>query len=132
VANVLALSGGKWRCSWDNDKVHQAAKLGDLHLERVPLSPFSPDMHCVVEHAIGRTWRRFKRRAQLEMGVKASMDEYKDLLEECFNSECDTATIWADCARLPTLYKVISAPEGQEVEGYQGSGGGWPHPKLYH
>jgi len=131
VHDMLKLTGG-WKFSWDNDGCHTSASEDHPDLERFPLTPHSPDMHCVVEHAVGRTWRRFKRRRQLELGPDPPMDEYMDLLVEFFEEACDSHVIWGDCARLPLIYKVISSPTTEWVDGYQGSAGNWPHPRLYH
>lgn len=123
---------GCWRFSWDNDNIHTRAHVSSLHLEQVKLPTYSPDMHCVVEHTVSRTWRMFKRRAALLLGPDDSVEEYKDLVTKCFEIVALPETISKDVVRLPLIYKVISTPKGQYVGEYEGSGGDWPHPHLYH
>ena len=132
VAPVLAQAGG-WHFSWDGDGIHRSGDIkGKLGIEGEELPPYSPDMHCVVEHAIGRLWQRFTRR-KAEVGPRAKVEEYMSLIEECFKDTSTNQTIWCDVARLPLIYDVISAPPEQLVHGkYRGSDGDWPHPRPYH
>lgn len=130
-ADVLALTGGKWRYSWDGAGIHRPEVADEVGVEQVELPPYSPDMHCVVEHAVANTWKKFHK-AKRALPLKPSMEEIMDCLERCFEEAAKPEIIYADAMRLHQIYRAIATPKGQPAGEWEGSGGDWPHPRLYH
>jgi hypothetical protein len=132
VKQNVDLAGG-WRFSWDNAGHHKFSPelLEARGMQTVPLPPYSPDLHCVVEHAVGRTWGAFLK-ARRALPRKAQPDDYIDVLLDSFSNANQAPTIASDVLRLPEIYKVISTSPSQDMGKYKGSLGDWPHPRLYH
>ena len=131
LAAVLELTGGKWRYSWDNDGIHKPIKPEELDMERIELPPYSPDLHCVVEHAVANTWKEFNKRKR-RLPPNPTMPMLKDCLVESFEVAADQLVIYGDTMRLPQIYRVVGTDKGEPAGDYEGSGGDWPHPRLYH
>jgi hypothetical protein len=73
---------------------------------RVPLPPYAPDMHRVIEHTHGTAEMRFRKWMYSHPG-KHTMEQYMAAFEELYK-ECTTAAIIsADVAGLPELYSWI-------------------------
>lgn len=132
IKHIVESAGG-WRFSWDNAGQHKfsAEMLQARGMQWVPLPPYSPDLHRVVEHAVGRTWRAFLK-ARRGIPKSAKPDEYMDVLVDCFQEANTSPTVASDVMGLPEVYKVISSPLGADCGKYLGSAGDWPHPRLYH
>lgn len=137
--SALLKQGERWHYSWDNDSIHKGdmAAVQPMVQARWPvLPPYSPDMHCVVEHTVGRTWKLFNKMRR-DLPNNPTMSELKEELLDAFEKSAAAATIRADVARLPLLYEVLCTRKHQVVRGpggrtYKGSCGNWPEPSLYH
>lgn len=131
LADVLALTGGKWRYSWDNDGIHKPINPEELGIEGIDLPPYSPDMHCVVEHAVAHSLSKFYK-AKRRLPSKPNVQQFKQCLTASFEEAADQLVIYADTMRLPQVYRSVGTEEGEPAGDYVGSGGDWPHPRLYH
>jgi hypothetical protein len=119
-------AGVKPQVSFDNDQIHVTAL--EKHEEelkqkcrwnastmRCPLSPYSPDMHRVIEHTHGMATLKFRQ--WLYNNPKAyDVHQYKKAFEQIYRECCTAAVISKDVAGLPEVYKAIIAERG-----------GWPH-----
>lgn len=128
--SVMDITGG-WHLSYDNDSIHTSANLPSLGIRPFKCPAYSPDIHSAAEHAVARTWLKFKKDKR-SLPTSPSMETYKTTLEEAFKKANPQDTVYNDVMRLPMVYKVINTPKDQAVGKYQGSGGDWPHPRLYH
>jgi hypothetical protein len=118
-------AGVKPLISFDNDKIHLSALdkhavqlkkqyKWDSSTMRCPLSPYSPDMHRVIEHTHGLATIKF-RQWLYNNPKKYEVHEYQAAFEEIYR-ECSSApVISADVASLPEVYKAVIAEDG-----------GWP------
>lgn len=109
--------------SFDNDKIHQKpetlAALKINYKNRLPLPPYSPDMHRVIEYTVGRLKTAFRKWLYAHPGAN-TMEKYQDALTTIFfnkkkKSVADAETINKSVKRLPSLFKEILAAKG-----------GWP------
>ena len=124
--------------SYDNAGAHNGheALLRTLGLQRVPLSPHSPDIHKVIEH----TFARFKRRVaellyaqlpQLPEGRRPSLAVVAKVVADALKAAATRDAIAGDVASLPHTLQIIATERLQEVELSNGrvvlgSGGDWP------
>ena len=111
----LLRRGESWLYSWDNDKVHQGAKLENMDIqeeERFELPELSSDMHKVVEHV--HAWLQAGMQQWLE-----DKDEEKLTVEECmaeltrlFEQELQLKSIQDDVKSLKATYKAVIEHRG--------------------
>ena len=111
----LLRRGESWLYSWDNDKVHQGAKLENMGIqeeERFELPELSSDMHKVVEHV--HAWLQAGMQQWLE-----DKDEEKLTVEECmaeltrlFEQELQLKSIQDDVKSLKATYKAVIEHRG--------------------
>lgn len=107
--------------SFDNDKIHQKpetlAALKINYKNRLPLPPYSPDMHRVIERTVGRLKTAFRKWMYAHPGAN-TMEQYQAALTHIFFNHKKVAgadTINRSVKRLPSLFKEILAAKG-----------GWP------
>jgi hypothetical protein len=107
--------GGVARYSFDNDKIHQdiaaQAQLKVGGSKRVPLPPYSHDIHRVVEHTLGRLKTAFNKWLYSHPAA-LSMAQYMAALEHIFFTTQTPAIIAADVATLPSVYRAIQEAKG--------------------
>lgn len=105
--------------SYDNPRIHQGAQddleeIGISPLDRVPLPPYSPDMHKVIEHIHSNLGKALKRRLDEDSRI-CKPKHYAEVLQEEFY-KMDTASIQSDIKSLKKTYNEIAR-----------RGGEWPH-----
>lgn len=130
------LDGAPLLVSWDN--AHNNATAADLQdggfheLKRIPLPPYSPDMHKVVESFLGRLDADFHKRL-LHHPSYRSPEQLQSLLLHAFTC-MPREHIEASVKGLRLTYRMIFEPAGQEfTEGgkaYTGCGANWPPHKF--
>lgn len=103
--------------SFDNPNMHEAAvpqleALGWDQKLRAPLSPYSPDMHRVIEHLHAVIQAAFQQRLY-NHPKKCSVGVYKKCFEAAMRDCCKASSIAADVRGLPELYQWISVNEGR-------------------
>lgn len=111
--------------SFDSARIHQSAlskdkegksMLGaigfDAEQHRVPLPPYSPDMHKVIEHAHGRAVNKFQDWLYKTPGP-FTMKKYKKQFEKIFKECCTPSIVSADVDSLKGLYNEIRRVQGQ-------------------
>lgn len=103
------------------------------HIQCIPSPARSPDFDRVVEHAHANAKRMFAEvRARLGGGLE--MADYMRVFEECARAANPTASLRKDVHGLPLLWRVVAAPQGQEVQQgnvmFRGVQGGWPPAAL--
>lgn len=102
--------------SYDNPKIHTGAwamlkAMGINEDWKVPLSPYSPDLHRVIEHLHGIAEAAFKR-WMYEHPQTHSLQKYKTEFKRIFAECCKPESIAADVQGLPELYKWVAAHKG--------------------
>lgn len=123
---VAGLSGVEPMFSFDNPRIHGGAeRWEELMLacdlekkQRYPLSPYSPDIHRVIEHTHARLCGDFQRWINSHTGP-FDLPAYKSKLFELFYERQTPEVIANDVKTLPALYAAIIK-----------AGGGWP-PKPF-
>lgn len=107
--------GGRHSWSYDNDKIHQdivlQAQLKVGGRSRVPLPPYSHDIHRVVEHTLGRIKRAFNLWLYSHPAER-KMTDYMDALKDIFFRTQTADMIDADVATLPSVYRAIRKAKG--------------------
>lgn len=116
--------GGKVKYSFDNASIHTAALekdedghslLGELgfdeKLHRLPLPPYSGDMHRVIEHTHGTAVRLFRNWLNHHPG-KLTIEEYKQQFEEIYSNCITKESVQKDVKTLPALYKWVADNAG--------------------
>jgi hypothetical protein len=137
----LAAHGLEAKFSYDNNKIQATADLRRMGVgegEKVPLAPYMPDGHKVIEHAVGNV----KRAVQAMLYGEGWLDRRRDftpsvaqeLVKEAFKG-LSKEGIREDIESLPSTYLVISAPRGAVVQApngklYKGTGGDWAPAEL--
>ncbi len=122
-----------WHNTWqpvfslDNCPAHTAAVAGwgtwtpntQVFGKPLMVPPYSPDLHQVVEHAVGSMTARWRKQLVVngDKGVVyASVQEWFKEMEVCFH---DPQTTQLNVAHLPLTYQEVLRLEG-----------GWPAPKF--
>lgn len=133
---ALARHGLQPLFSWDNNKIQANADLTAMGLQphqKLPLAPYMPDAHKVIEHLFARLKTMVLQQLYLfPNGTIITPDFAQELVWRCFWAQ-PTAAIAADVASLPLTYAVIAADRPfQWVDGssHTGVAGAWP-PKKY-
>lgn len=117
--------------SYDNNRIQAGAsfeRMGISLEEKVPLAPYMPDAHRVIEH----TFHNLKRMlwdSIYHQGIEATGLALQLRMMEVFKS-IPAEWIARDCAKLPLGYEMIAtdknvlfmSPTGHE---YAGTGGDW-------
>jgi hypothetical protein len=128
------------RISYDNNKIQKNADLGQMGVlpeERVPLAPYMPDGHKVIEHVFARA--KYKLVEQVySLGSAAdriTAADAQQMVKDVISMVTTPAQIRADVDSLPLTYEVIARPRGQLFQSrdgkwHRGTGGDWP-PKIY-
>lgn len=110
----------KAKYSFDSARIHQSALdvkpdgspsfLADVGFSpemRITLSPYSPDLHKVIEHAHARALYHFRKWMYEDTTKYNDVEVYKAKFEEIFR-QCSTAKIIkADVASLKETYKHV-------------------------
>jgi hypothetical protein len=108
--------------SFDNDRIHNSALLRhgkmlqddwdwDAATMRCSLSPYSPDIHRVIEHTHGAAMVKFRQWLYANP-KKHDVDEYKAAFERIYRACCTPAVIASDVAGLPEVYKAVVKNNG--------------------
>lgn len=106
----LLRCGEKWLYSWDNDKVHQGAKLENIGMqqeERFELPELSSDMHKVVEHVHAWLQARMQKWLEDKDEEKLTVDECTTELVRLFEHELKEESIQKDVKSLKATYKAV-------------------------
>jgi hypothetical protein len=125
-------AGKRMMYSFDNAPIHSAAMKRDTvsgqsmvecygfdeKKDRLQLSPYSPDMHRVIEHTHATATTAFQKWLLSHRG-KLSVQEYKDAFEGIYRRVVTAASVRKDVRGLPTLYKWVAT-----------HGGNWPPAKM--
>jgi hypothetical protein len=105
--------------SFDNANIHTCAvRAGMLDFygwtedDRLPLPPYSPDMHRVIEHTHGTATAAF-RKWLYENPDKRTVDDIKAGFEQVYREVNTPDAIAKDVAGLPELYSWIHANGGE-------------------
>ena len=128
------------RISWDNNKIQKNADLGQMGVlpeEKVPLAPYMPDGHKVIEHVFARAKHELVEQVY-QLGSEADRITAADaqrMVRNALSKVATPAQIKKDVDSLPLTYEVIARPRGQLFLGrdgkwHRGTGGDWP-PKIY-
>lgn len=117
--------------SYDNNKIQAGARfdrMGFSPNDKVPLAPYMPDAHKVIEHAFHQL-KTLLWNSIYEHGIVASGRALQDRVQQLF-FQISKESIQKDVHDLPLTYKIISTekhhifiePNGHE---YAGTGGDW-------
>ena len=83
----------------------------DFNNVRMPLPKYSPDCHRVIEHVFGQLSMKLRTAIVTETHVLSTGPEIAAWLQQHFY-QLDAASIAADAAGLPNLYKWIRDNDG--------------------
>lgn len=108
--------------SFDNDRIHTSAlkrfatmlhdECGwDAATMRCSLSPYSPDIHRVIEHTHGAAMVKFRQWLYANP-KKHTVEEYKAAFEAIYRECCSPTVIAADVAGMPEVYKAVVKNNG--------------------
>jgi hypothetical protein len=99
--------------SWDNASWHDPALAsGPFHpSRRLKLPPNSPDMHKVVEHAIGLLKHSFKKEFNKDRTIKTAK-QAASLLHQVAHKVITRESIRKDVLSLEKTYRNIIESEG--------------------
>lgn len=108
--------------SYDNPRIHESAadlleRAGISPADRVPLPPYSPDMHKVIEHAHSNLQQIFKQMIRDNSNIKTPVG-YEYALRRAAK-QLSKESIARDVQSLPETYKAIIK-----------EGGKWPAKKF--
>lgn len=116
--------------SWDNARANggseQLAAVGLSPNHRLPLPPYSPDLHRVVEHSIGRV-KAAMDASMLAMATGGWPDDAARVFQKALRKAAttlDTAAISHDAASLALAYRVVAGALGTTV--HDDAGRPWP------
>lgn len=107
--------------SWDN--AHNNGTSAELQAagfsthDRMELPPYSPDLHRVVEHAIGSI-KAAMDATMLTMARSGWPDQPPLAFQAALRNACNTITpagIRKDADGLPLAWRVVAGAEGQKV-----------------
>jgi uncharacterized membrane protein len=122
--------------SWDNNRIQATANLANMGIlphEKVPLAPYMPDAHKVIEHTFARIKAEVKDAVYL-LGPDTVMTPAlaQSIVYARFWQQ-QQATIRADVDSLPLTYAAI-ARQGQftwlDGSKHTGVAGNWPAKKY--
>lgn len=116
--------------NWSNDDMPDGAFEA---VYRLPLPPYSPDMHKVIEHCMAHIKRALLRFAHEtpELCTPETLQQQAKLAFESITVESIYNDVWS----LPTTYAVVAGEEGNTVTGSDGkrwscTAGDWPPAAL--
>jgi hypothetical protein len=123
VVSEYGLAGVKPMVSFDNDKIHISALKQQAHVleewgweanMRLELSPYSPDMHRVIEHTHGLAVMKFRHWLynRPETDVPMTVQQYQTAFEHIYKQCCTPDVIAADVAGLPEVYQYVYNHDG--------------------
>lgn len=104
------LSSADFLWSMDNATSHKHP-LPQVHGRQIPLPPRSPDLHKVVEHAIGRIKRKFKIWMRTHPGSPTVGTAWKEL-KEIARAQCTPDIITRDVDSLRGTYISVLSAKG--------------------
>lgn len=118
--------------SWDNNATNKAARLEMMGLEKadvVPLPTYSPDLHQIIEHAIGEFKKRLLALVMEHSGQPMTAARAQELAVEVFEG-LDWDGIAANEEQLICCWQQVGTPEGEPVmckdkKQRVGTGGDW-------
>lgn len=139
VKAMLAANNARWTplWSWDHVALHEHidwARVGIPRVQRVPLGVRAPDKHKPIEHVFAFLKRQLHAelyRCSYTMTPSQAQQKQRDI----FYGQVTPASVAADVATLPCVYKLVSTPCNQAVflpDGNWkcGTGGDWV-PRAY-
>lgn len=105
--------------SRDNPSAHEVdlEELGISTDDYCPLPPASGDFHCPIEHVHGTLASSFQAWL-LHHRTLPSVEQMKEKIKELFFEVITPASVTADVARLPRLWRAVKEAGG----GYVGRG----------
>lgn len=114
-AEELGLPKDQQFWSWDNAHANMttedAERLGRAGI-RLPLPPWSPDMHRVIEHVMHTVKTGFAERLDYAAELP-SPRQMQHMVQDIFYSIPKEHTK-ADCDTLPLTYESIRMPQGEK------------------
>jgi hypothetical protein len=134
----LGLQGVIPRISWDNNRIQKNADLGRMGVdpaEKVPLAPYMPDGHKVIEHVFAVVKHKLVDAIYSIGNQRLTPIFAQQLVLWCFQQAISAQSVSRDADTLPLTYEVIATPAGQMFMGpdgrlHEGTGGDWA-PKRY-
>lgn len=120
------------RFSWDNASTQATADLEAMGLteaEKVPLAPYMPDAHQVIEHAFANLKRDLWNNIY-EHGAPKKAAAAQERVAEVFLGQSHVSIFTNVHGKLIRCYQVVSCAKGVTFEGLdgkvlEGSGGDW-------
>jgi hypothetical protein len=110
--------------SFDGARIHESAAKEDINGRsllssfngytaalRVPLSPYSPDLHRVIEHTHARAVIKFQH-WMYKNPKTHTIGQYKAVFQKQYEECCSAEVIAEDVAGLPELYNDVFHSDG--------------------
>jgi hypothetical protein len=120
--DVLKGKGTTLQYSFDNAKIHLSAIKDGLlqqyvegfteEVDRFPLTPYSPDLHKVIEHTHANAVVEFQKWLHKNPG-KSTVAEYKEAFKACYHSANSQQSVLRDVNSLPKLYEWVHKNGGK-------------------
>lgn len=105
--------------SFDNAPWHKGVVLPE-RVQRVLLPPYSPDLHCVIEHVFGRIEPRLPLMCAERMltapGRRSKLDLARQVIEAAIREETTQPVIAADVRRLELVLRMVATDEDEAFE----------------
>lgn len=103
--------------------------------EKVPLAPYMPDGHKVIEHVFAIAKHKLVEAIYSIGNQQLTPILAQQLVHWCFQQVVTAQSVSADADSLPLTYEVIATPANQMFMGpdgrlHEGTGGNWA-PKRY-
>lgn len=133
---AMAARGLTARFSYDNNRIQETSTLRKLGLqqgEKVPLGPYMPDCHKVIEHVFAQLKPNVTKELYATTGFQnLTSGEAQTLVERCFFQNIKQQSIYKDGMTCPVTYFVVMTDEDRMEVGpdglyHRGSGGDWPY-----
>lgn len=123
--------------SWDNNAINKAARLSKMGLQEadvVPLPTYSPDLHQIIEHAIGVFKRKLLDAVMAHSGQPMTAAQARELAVEVFE-KFDPQSIAANEEQLICCWQQVATPQGEYIKCQdgvrrKGRGGDWADASL--
>ena len=126
LVNVKGMKREDVLFSWDNahnnGSVQDKAEFRKLGLRRrqlIEISPYSPDMHRVVEHGMHIIKSELDKQF-MQHAVVPEARYLQAMVRFIFGQKITQAALQKDVDTLPLAYKVVAGCEGQGVQGPDG------------
>jgi hypothetical protein len=132
---AMAERGLPARFSYDNNRIQQTASLRQLGLqecEKVPLGPYMPDCHKVIEHVFAQLKPIVTKELYAQTGMTYLTSAIaQSLVKDCFFTKITQEQIARDALTNPVTYFVVKTDQDRMELGpdgmyHKGTGGDWP------